>query len=66
MTAAMADPPVAVDLVVSLFKLGAATSNRILLHEALQIARGLEQTGRLAPSDHQMLDVITQTIDAIP
>ncbi|TMQ02258.1 MAG: hypothetical protein E6J91_52910 [Deltaproteobacteria bacterium] len=54
------------DVVVSLFKLGQVTRDRVLLREALQIARSLEHTGRLAPRDHGLLDAITQAIDSIP
>jgi Flp pilus assembly protein TadD len=54
------------DVVFSLFKLGTATRDRALLREALQVARGLAQTGRLAPSDLNLLDTITHAIDSLP
>jgi PAS domain S-box-containing protein len=53
------------DVIVSLFKLGKATRNGPLLHEALQLAQRLEQLGRLAPLDHGLLELITHAIDAI-
>ena len=34
--------------------------------EALQIAQSLEQAGRLAPSEHGMIEEITQALGAIP
>jgi len=54
------------DLSFSLFYLGAVAKDRLLLREALQIARGLEQAGRLAPADHGMLEAIAQAIDSLP
>ena len=54
------------DVIVSLFKLGRAIRDRALLREALQIARDLERTGRLAPRDHAILDTITDALDSLP
>jgi tetratricopeptide (TPR) repeat protein len=54
------------DLAVSLGNLGAVTQDCTLLHEALQIAQSLEQAGRLAPRDHGLIEVITQSIAAVP
>ena len=54
------------DLIVSLAKLGLATGDRKLLNEALDIARALESSGRLAPSDRGMVEVLVQAIKAMP
>ncbi|HEX7838290.1 MAG TPA: hypothetical protein VF469_12535, partial [Kofleriaceae bacterium] len=54
------------DLIVSLFNLGKVAKDRSRLREALQIARGLEQAGRLAPADHDILEEIVQAIDSLP
>ena len=53
-------------LIISLLKLGKVAKDRSRLREALQIARDLEQAGRLAPADHDLLEMIAQTIDSLP
>jgi Flp pilus assembly protein TadD len=65
---AQADPASAeaqLDLSKALFQLGLVTRDRSRLSEALQIVRGLEQTGRLAPADRRLLKVISQAIDSL-
>jgi hypothetical protein len=54
------------DLIVSLVKLGRATGDRKLLNEALEIARALESSGRLAFRDRGIVDVLVQAIKAMP
>jgi tetratricopeptide (TPR) repeat protein len=53
------------DLLLSLGRLGQVAGDRQLLREALEITRELERTGRLAPSDHYILDLIPKVIESI-
>jgi hypothetical protein len=54
------------DFSVSLAQLGNAAKDQERLREALEMARVLERSGRLAPGDRGMLDAIQRDIDAIP
>lgn len=54
------------DLLLSLARLGQVARDRALVNEALTIARELERTGRVAPSDRGMREWLTNILDSLP